>query len=338
MPKYSGFIPLLLLAMCLVLAAQDKPPVAADAPPMSPETRMLVIRSLSSEFVFARRALPFNLPGVVIRDGHIASPTPEELDRMTATLGAATKPGGRLQITNVLIRDNKIFCEINGGPKKKSKWYEHVQVGVGGAQSKQKDDNANKNPLGTVVELAFAHHVPEMTGDQVRQLLSPLFDFTAKSAAEAYIDTVPPKVKEAIKNHEVLVGMNRDMVTYSKGRPDKRIRERDSSGQPFEEWLYGEPPDEVQFVRFVGDQVVRLEIMRVDGQMVVRTDPEVEVKKAAANEPPPTPPAPRPATAPSLRRPGEVPLYDPNKANPEDAPPPQLPPRQTPPAAPPPND
>jgi len=336
MPKFTLCLPFLLLTACLILAAQDAAPVPPDAPPMSPETRLLVIRSLSAEFVFARRALPFNLPGVVIRDGQIVSPTPAELDRMAASRGTATKPGDRVQITNVLIKDDKILCEINGGPRKKGKWYDHVQVGVGGAQSRQRDDNANKNPLGTVIELAFAGRVPEMTGNQVRLLLSPLFDFNAKSAAEAYIDAVPPKVKEAMKNHEVLVGMNREMVTYSKGRPDKRIRERDAQGQPFEEWLYGEPPGEVQFVRFVGDEVVRLVIMRVDGQKVVRTDPEMDVKKTVAIEPLP-PPAPQPAKVPSLRRPGERPLYDPARDNSDELPP-LLPPRETAPASPPPSN
>jgi hypothetical protein len=169
-----------------------------------------------------------------------------------------------------------------------------------------------------MVELEFKKFVPEMTGDQVRQLLYPLFDFNAKSAAEAYLDTVPPKVKDAIKNHEVLVGMNHEMVNFAKGRPDKRMRENDDQGKPFEEWMYGQPPEEVQFVRFVGDEVVRLEIMKVDGEKVVRTDREVELKPKVAREEPK--PAAQPANAPTLRRPGEVPLIDPSKNPPADSP------------------
>jgi hypothetical protein len=252
----------------------------------------------------------------VIRDGQIVTPSPQELDRLAAQYGAAAKPGERVQITNVVIKDNRIICDINGGPKKKGKWYDHMQVGVGGNQPRSADDSLSHNPKGSRVALEFHKFVPEMTGDQVRELLAPLFDFNAKSAVEAYLDTVPPKVKEALKNHEVLVGMNHEMVNFAKGRPEKRIRETDDQGKPFEEWLYGEPPEEVEFVRFVGDEVIRLEIMKVDGEKVVRTEKEVDVKPTVAVKEEPKP-AVRPANAPSLRRPGEAPL----PTGPEQAPP-----------------
>jgi len=59
----------------------------------------------------------------------------------------------------------------------------------------------------------------------------------------------------------------------------------------------------VQFVRFNGDEVVRLEIMKVDGTKLVRTAKEVDVEpntKVAKQED-----TPKPALAPSLKRPGE---------------------------------
>jgi hypothetical protein len=129
-----------------------------------------------------------------------------------------------------------------------------------------------------------------------------VFDFDSKSPIEAYLETVPPKVKDAIKNHEVLVGMNREMVIYSKGRPPRKIRENDGHGE-YEDWIYGTPPEDVDFVRFVGDEVVRLEIMKVNGEKIVRTEKEVDlngpqVASAAEKENKPT-------KAPTLRRPGE---------------------------------
>ena len=63
--------------------------------------------------------------------------------------------------------------------------------------------------------------------------------------------------------------MNREMVMASKGRPPKKIREKDGEVE-YEEWIYGEPPQDVDFVRLVGDEVVRLEIMKVDGEKIVR--------------------------------------------------------------------
>jgi hypothetical protein len=110
-------------------------------------------------------------------------------------------------------------------------------------------------------------------------------------------------VKEAIKNHHVLVGMNREMVIYAKGRAPRKIREKDGETE-FEEWIYGEPPHDVDFVRFVGDEVVRVETMKVDGEKTLRTEKEVDLEGptvAKTTEAPGIHPK-----APSLRRPGEA--------------------------------
>ena len=301
------FAAVLLLSVNVVADPQAAPKPVGE--PMSRETRLLVIRSLNAEFVFVRRPLPQGQKAITIKDGHIVAPTEDEIARSLATYGPAAKPGDRAQITNVLIKSDKIICEINGGPKKKTKWYQHISVsGMGTATTTQPaPDAATKNPHGMLVELDFDRFVPDMTGDQVRELLSPIFDFKAKSAAEAYVDTVPPKVKEAIKNHQVLVGMNREMVNYAKGRPERKIREKDSSGKEYEEWLYGQPPQEVEFVRFEGDEVVRLEIMKVDGEKVVRTEKEVDLPQPVAEKQSEPKPASAPAKRPSLRRPGEEP-------------------------------
>ena len=60
---------------------------------------------------------------------------------------------------------------------------------------------------------------PSSTGDQVRALLAPVIDFKALTPAEAYEKTLPPKVQEAIKDHKILVGMDKEMVTYRQGPP-----------------------------------------------------------------------------------------------------------------------
>ena len=84
----------------------------------------------------------------------------------------------------------------------------------------------------------------------------------------------------------------------------------------YEEWIYGTPPEDVDFVRFVGDEVVRVETMKVDGQKIVRVEKEVDlgVPTVAKKQ------EDRPANAPTLRRPGEeMPASDP--ANPSSMPP-----------------
>jgi hypothetical protein len=110
-----------------------------------------------------------------------------------------------------------------------------------------------------------------------------------------------PKLRDAIKAHQILVGMNREMVMASKGRPPKKIREKDGEID-YEEWIYGEPPQDVDFVRLVGDEVIRLESIKVDGEKIVHTEKEVDLTPAVAKS---TGAEERPANAPSLRRPGE---------------------------------
>src|SRR5260370_4708737 len=96
--------------------------------------------------------------------------------------------------------------------------------------------------------------------------------------------------------------MNQEMVVYEKGKAPKKVRERDGETE-YEEWIYGEPPQDVDFVRFTGDEVVRVETIKVGGAKVVRTEKEVVLdqpdKQAREQQPD------RPANAPSLRRPGE---------------------------------
>jgi hypothetical protein len=303
------FFILAVLISATPLWADNKP--ASSAAKISEQSRMQIIRGLNAELVFARRPFPIGQKGLTVKDGKV-SPNEEEVQRLIAGYGPAVKPGDRARITGIRFKgDNAIVFEINGGPLKKKKWYEHIEIsGMGGAATPTDPtaDNDRANIRGTFVVLAFDKYVPELSIEQVKDMLKPVLDFNATSAAQAYMDTLPPKVKEAIKNHEVLVGMNREMVTYAMGRPPKKYRDRDGEAE-YEEWIYGEPPKEVQFVRFVGDQVVRLEIMKVGGEKIVREQKEVELKPApvqAAAQDQAVPSGPKPANAPTLRRPGEA--------------------------------
>jgi len=164
-----------------------------------------------------------------------------------------------------------------------------------------------------MVTLEFDKYVPEVNGDQVRSMLAPVFDFKALTQAEAYQKTLPPKLQEAIKDHKILVGMDKEMVMYAKGRPPRKVRDKDDQGQEYEEWIYGNPPEEVDFVRFKGNEVARLEIMTVDGQKIVRTEREVDLPTKEA-ELAQQKPAPKPQNAPTLMRPGEQPEVQTNQS------------------------
>jgi hypothetical protein len=267
---------------------------------MSKETRQQILHAFDSELVYIRTNFPMGRTGLKLKNGAI-SPSGPELQQLLGLWGPAAKPGDQARISDIIFKDNYIRFEINGGPVKKKKWYQRIEISGasgGGVPLSPSDNRANAR--GSFVDLYFDRYVPEMTGPELKQALRPVFDFDSKSPLEAYLETVPPKVKEAIKNHQVLVGMNRDMVIFSKGRAPKKIRERDGEVE-YEDWIYGTPPQDVDFIRFVGDEVVRVETMAVAGQKVVRTEKEVDLPATTVAKKPEE----RPANAPTLRRPGE---------------------------------
>src|SRR5262249_6762648 len=215
-----------------------------------------------------------------IKDGKV-SPGSEELSKLLALWGPSVKPGDRALITQFQMKGDRMHFEINGGPVKKKKWYQQIEVGAGGGvmtPGGTQGDPIN-NPRGSYVDLVFDHHIPDLSVEQVKEMLRPVFDFDSKSPLEAYLESVPPKVKDAIRAHHVLVGMNREMVIYAKGRPQKKIREKDGDVE-YEDWIYGEPPQDVDFIRVVEDEVVRVETMKVDGQKIVQTEKEIELGRA----------------------------------------------------------
>jgi len=272
---------------------------------MERQTRLEIIRDFEAQLVYARAAFPMGTKGVQLKQG-VVTPNGEELRQSLAMWGPAIKPGDPAHISLVQIRNGYIHFEVNGGPIRHKKWYQRVQVsGSQGPVNPTQPDVAQSNAHGTFVDLYFDKYVPELSPQQLRALLYPVFDFNARSAEQAYLDTVPAKVKEAILAHKVLVGMNTEMVVHSRGKAPKKVRER-AGDTEYEEWIYGEPPADVDFVRIVSNEVVQVETMKVDGRKIVRTEKEVILEPADKNqEAKKEEPEDHPATAPSLRRPGE---------------------------------
>ena len=301
-------------------------PIPPNAPRISRQTRFEVIRDFETQLVYARTSFPMNAKGLRL-NGDVITPNGEELRQALSLWGPAIKPGDPAHISLVQIKDDHIHFEINGGPVRRKKWYQHLEIaGANGQGVTPGKDEPQANPHGSFVDVYFGKYVPEMTAQQLRALLYPVFDFNARNKEQAYLDTVPPKVKEAIQAHRVLVGMNQEMVLHAKGKPPRKVRERENETE-YEEWIYGEPPADVDFVRMVGDEVVRVETIKVSGEKIVRTEREIilrpldkdrdrEAKKESETAP---------AKRPSLRRPGE----DSQEATPADgaAPPPLAPPR-----------
>lgn len=308
-PHRKAVLAAALLLSAAVAFAGDK----EKAQKLSDENRAMIIRNFTAEVVFVRSYFPLGKIGIKIDETGKVSPDALALRQLIADSGPAAKPGDRVKITNVIFKSNAILFEINGGPVKKKKWYERVSVSGMGGEVAPMDRSGDPTSLevnnrGSYVALAFKEYVPTLTSDQIKTMLKPVFDFNATNAAQAYAEALPPVVQQAIKNHRALVGMDRDMVVYAMGRAPKKVRDHDGTTE-YEEWIYGEPPKEVSFVRFVGDRVTRIETMKVDGEKEIRTAKEVDLdaghegqtiaKKQTDDQ------ADEKKTGPSLMRPGE---------------------------------
>ena len=222
-----------------------------------PEGRMTVrgrrelVRDLEAEQGFAHRVLPLGAIVTLNANGRM-TPSSEEYKLMIYKKGESAGAGDRVVVTSLEVKPDRILIDLNGGPYVKHRFLRHVQIGVGGAQVGPQDDGAK--PTGCRVTLVFEGGVPEVTAPEVKALLEPVVDFGVKTGAQAYAETLPVPVKEAIQSHEVLVGMNHRMVIAALGQPETKIREGAQEGK-YEEWIYGRQPQTVRFVRFVGDRV-----------------------------------------------------------------------------------
>ncbi len=275
--------------------------VSLSSTPISRQTRLEMIRVMEAEFAYARIPLPKSENGLILKANGPLEPSGVELNDQLVRFGRLVKPGDRVQITSFEFKGNSIVFGLNGGPKKKEKWYQKVQVGSnGGSVPVAPQNNAQAN--GGLLTLTFDRFVPEMDAQQLRDLLAPIFDFTIKSPTQAYADTLPPKTKAAVLEHRALVGMNHEMLTTAKGSPAHKVRET-VNGVSYEDWIYGDPPGEVEFVRFVKDEVVRIEVTAPGQEPLIRTAREVDLPVRAAEETPVVRPTPgQPTKPPSLRR------------------------------------
>ncbi len=286
--------------------------VALDTAPLTERTRQQLIRVFQADEAFAVRPLPLGTRGVTLHANGPLSPSGQGYAQELEKYGISAKPGDRVVITKFEVKADRILFEFNDGPEKHHHILQHIEVGAGVSTSPLAQDDGHV-PIGSRMALVFNKFVPEMTAAQVRYLIAPMIDFSLKTPVEAYADTLPPKLKGAVLNHEVLVGMNREMVLKAVGQPDQKVRE--TEGQiPFEEWIYGQPPHEVQFVRFNGNRVVRLEIADVGQPPVIRDKDETDnyfggqfVHQVRLGDQPPKGPGDEhaPAAAPTLRKPGE---------------------------------
>jgi hypothetical protein len=243
--------------------------------PLNARGHQDLLRTLYSEQGFAMRPLPMGKKGLTLAANGKMSPVGSAYITEVTSKGLSVKAGDRVLLTNVKIERESIVFDINGGPEHKHEFLRHISVGVGGPDMSQPvTPGDDKDPTGARVTLNFGKPLPNVTPAQVKALLAPLISFDVKSPVQAYTDTLPPTLKDAILNHHVMVGMTTDMVLYALGQPDSKSRELEGQ-MPFEEWIYGKPPQDVNFVRVNGNRVIRVELAKLGQPLAIFTRDEV---------------------------------------------------------------
>jgi hypothetical protein len=247
--------------------AQSDAPNKAKAATLQEHSKLDLIRFVSGEFAKATKNLPAGKEGFLLYVGKPLSP--ELLDRAVATHGAAVHAGDSAQITKLEFRDHAIVVDVNGGGRGKRHWRDHIQIGMGGTiptarttttTPQQEGGPPGLQPgAGSTIFLEFSKAVPDLTPEELKQILSPFLDFTRqRSASVQWVDTLPPEMKKAIQERRPTVGMDREEVVAAIGKPEHKVRERDSDGNEIEDWIYGQPPSKTVFVRFMGDRVTSI--------------------------------------------------------------------------------
>jgi hypothetical protein len=228
-------------------------------------SKLNLIRYVSGEFAKAIKPLPAGKDGFHV---NVDKPLQTDLlDRAVATHGSAVNTGDSVQITKLEFRDHQIVVDVNGGGRGKRHWRDHIQVGLGGGgyPTMQPASTQDQGPpgmqpgMGSTIFLEFNKPVPDLTPDELKQILSPFLNFAKeRSAAVQWFDTLPPEMKKAIQDRRPVVGMDREELIAAIGKPDHKVRERDSDGNDIEDWIYGQPPSKTVFIRFMGDHVTSI--------------------------------------------------------------------------------
>lgn len=225
---------------------------AADK--LSDNEKIELLRGLTAEFAKAKDMLPRSKKPLIFNsDGTWDKQKWKEAAQLA---GPAARLGDEVKITKISIESDHIVLEINGGIKSGKKWYDHVSVGVGGAD-RPVGNGDYAATTGTYIDLLFHQPLANLTSADVKKILAPVLDFDKRSATVMYSETLPPEVQKAIIDKKAREGMNREQVLLALGHPDRKYRET-KDGTELEDWIFGKPPGRVTFVTFEGSTVVKV--------------------------------------------------------------------------------
>src|SRR5665811_2585517 len=129
----------------------------------------MCIRDSTAEYASLKVPLPRGKKGLLLSsDGKIDE---QSLKREIVQNGTAFAQNVLVQITEVDIESKAIVLEINGGGKKKTKWYDHVEVGVG--NTTQPINQNTQTPTGSSITLQFPQKIEGLSVEEIKNYMGP---------------------------------------------------------------------------------------------------------------------------------------------------------------------
>ena len=245
-----------LVALSGCLLVLNLPTAQAKSERLTTAHRAELIRSLNAEFGTAKVQIPRSKKPLQLRP--TGQYDREQWSEAMTKFGPAARLGDLVQITAIRFAGKKLVLEINHGIGGGRRWWHRIQVA--GTASRGTTLGATQHthaPGGTKLALVFPKTIPAKTAAEFKAMLKPVLDFEKRTATELYLDTIDEKYREAIEKEEVVEGMDKEMVLLSKGNPWKKMRDF-KDGIETEDWIFGEPPGEIEFVTFLDGTVIRI--------------------------------------------------------------------------------
>jgi len=238
---------------CVLAALLATATLDADSKKLSREQQAELVRGLHAEWAIAKVALP-----MAKKPLPFDSVGGRDLQKWEENLyknGPAARVGDMVQITKVDVGDDSIKLEINDGTKKGSFW-DRVQIGGSAGQVPLSRPKTNA-AAGTSIEIKFPDSIQDVDSKDVKKMLASVLSFDLHSAVETYVESLPAPVQEAIKAEKAIVGMDQEQVILALGNNARKVRTTKDEVD-YEEWIYGQAPGVITFVKFQGSKVVEV--------------------------------------------------------------------------------
>jgi hypothetical protein len=242
---------------CASLAILSLLPVASFAAgKLTMEDRIELTRGLTAEYATVKQLLPRSKKPLPYEAA--GSYDKQVWEQAAKQYGPAARVGDLVQVTKIDIEDDRIVVQINGGMKGGRRWFQGIEVGMGGSGRTSPVSTSDSNaPSGTTLVVLFHKPLEPMKAAEIKKILQPVLDFEKRSATELYADTLPPEVQKAIKEKRVMEGMDHEQVLMALGKPNHKSREV-KDGMELEDWIFGLPPGKIVFVTFNGNKVIKV--------------------------------------------------------------------------------